>query len=610
LTLLPNEELFFVLDTPESGAELWSLDSNSLEPRLVEDIYRGELPSDIGGVYRYGDMVYLGAKAGCTGFELFSAKRNGVTLELDANTSFPGSLPEDMFAMSNSLYFTAETGATGRELFVSDGTGEQTYLLKDFTPGRTGETKFQAVEHQGVTYFNAVSIFTSNNFRNAGVYKTNGTRSGTQAIVSVEEGSRGEQFSKPFIFKGKIIFFSNLFGSTSLISYDPVTETLDTLAREFHQMHFFYGDIVQLNEDAFMVESLSSNGVLPFISDGTREGTRPLDDLLGHNIVDGFNFKNAIFYGHQEAGGSEELFRTDGTVSGTYSVTEENLPNASFLRSVQPISLNDTLYFTASSSAGRFFYGTDGTAGNYFEIPYPDGIMLYPSRRIETLNDDIYFPGEDENGYKYLYRTNADKSAFERISDIPAGPFLQQPVAMNVFNGYVYFNGFSEDYGEELYRTDGTNAGTERLSDINPGASFARPIFLTIFKDAIYFTANDGALGFELWRYDENGITGMNDPFASASCPALPSNTDDFLLNSNITLFPNPASDKFAVDLPDGIQFGLSIYSASGQMVKTVPIFTAGEEMNVADLPAGSYFVTIKSNRTGKVNIKQFLIQR
>jgi ELWxxDGT repeat protein len=54
--------------------------------------------------------------------------------------------------------------------------------------------------------------------------------------------------------------------------------------------------------------------------------------------------------------------------------------------------------------------------------------------------------------------------------------------------------------GEELWRTDGTAEGTVRVEDIYEGGVGSKPAYLTSFGSSLYFAATSASHGRELWR--------------------------------------------------------------------------------------------------------------
>ena len=47
---------------------------------------------------------------------------------------YDGSYPDDLTAVGGTLFFAADDGATGRELWKSDGTAAGTVLVKNISP--------------------------------------------------------------------------------------------------------------------------------------------------------------------------------------------------------------------------------------------------------------------------------------------------------------------------------------------------------------------------------------------------------------------------------------------------------------------------------------------
>ena len=58
-----------------------------------------------------------------------------VVLVKDINPGTSGSSAGNLTAFEDRLYFVADDGVNGEELWVSDGTTEGTTLLKDINPG-------------------------------------------------------------------------------------------------------------------------------------------------------------------------------------------------------------------------------------------------------------------------------------------------------------------------------------------------------------------------------------------------------------------------------------------------------------------------------------------
>jgi ELWxxDGT repeat protein len=143
-----NDKLYFTADDGESGRELFVSDGTAEETQLLVDLAPGENKYGPNGsnpidLVEFNDKLYFTADDGESGRELFvsDGTAEGTQLLVDL---YPGenkygfsyvSNPIDLVEFNDKLYFTADDGENGRELFVTDGTAEGTQLLVDLYPG-------------------------------------------------------------------------------------------------------------------------------------------------------------------------------------------------------------------------------------------------------------------------------------------------------------------------------------------------------------------------------------------------------------------------------------------------------------------------------------------
>jgi len=76
--------------------------------------------------------------------------------------------------------------------------------------------------------------------------------------------------------------------------------------------------------------------------------------------------------------------------------------------------------------------------------------------------------------------------------------------------------------------------------------------------------------------------------------------------NTNISVWPNPAADYITVGVNNGTRYGkVSIYNMIGMVVKTVEMEGTDKEINISDLPAGSYIISLDDEK--EPFVKQFI---
>lgn len=102
-------------------------------PQLVKDIHPGEPSSHPEQFVRFGDTVFFRADDGKHGVELWTSDgtADGTQLFIDLLPGPLNGVPSNLTVVGRSLYFHGFTETTGSKVFRSDGTREGTVLLAD-----------------------------------------------------------------------------------------------------------------------------------------------------------------------------------------------------------------------------------------------------------------------------------------------------------------------------------------------------------------------------------------------------------------------------------------------------------------------------------------------
>ncbi|MCX5887218.1 MAG: hypothetical protein NT096_15125 [Proteobacteria bacterium] len=130
------------------------------EPYLVRDIYSGTSSSSPSYLINVNDTLFFRANDGTNGIELW--KSNGT----EAGTVMikdiqPGinhsSYPLPQITIQGTLFFSADNGTTGNELWKSDGTSNGTTIVKDINVGINSSSP------SSLTTINNILFFSANN---------------------------------------------------------------------------------------------------------------------------------------------------------------------------------------------------------------------------------------------------------------------------------------------------------------------------------------------------------------------------------------------------------------------------------------------------------------
>ena len=201
------DALFAAGDTVK-GVELWyHKPGNTL--RLI-DVYPGPISSYPGQITRRSPTN------GNTWFVARAKDRNKKELgrELHYYPSLPGSTagsfvkdirpgpagshPKQLTLVGKLLFFTADDGKNGRELWVSNGTILGTRLVKDLAAGSANPF--------GLTAFGGRCYFAATGPRGTELYVSNGTSAGTQLLKDIRLGTKSSTPGGFTEYRGKLYF--------------------------------------------------------------------------------------------------------------------------------------------------------------------------------------------------------------------------------------------------------------------------------------------------------------------------------------------------------------------------------------------------------------------
>ncbi|MEJ2034396.1 MAG: hypothetical protein P8Y63_15490, partial [Deltaproteobacteria bacterium] len=134
-----NGLLVFQANDGTNGQQLWKSDGTDSGTQLVKKIGSGLAMAGREYVVA-GNTMYFRANDGLTGNELW--KSNGTTAgTMLVKDIYPGSLPADSsspdyFAhVGGKVFFGANDGVHGYELWITDGTADGTKMVKDINIG-------------------------------------------------------------------------------------------------------------------------------------------------------------------------------------------------------------------------------------------------------------------------------------------------------------------------------------------------------------------------------------------------------------------------------------------------------------------------------------------
>lgn len=585
--------MYFVAGTSNEGRELWKTDGTTDESgtSLVKDIRVGVDSSEIQNIT-----------------PLVTNTDNGL------NTTY-----------SYRVLFSADDGSVGNELWISDGTSDGTTLIKDITAGELSSDlrNFVSVS-PGLVVFTVGDPETR-----LELWRTDGTSNGTKIIEDFDvEDDVSAQSNSPTKFRQPILIGTNLYfmlGDDELWRSNCIDDTGTELIYRFRSgtagSDSGLFTLVQNGNAVFAAQSVDE-GVEPWITDGTANGTQLLSDIaigISNSLPDEFTAagSNKFFFAASGNGGDRELYITEGL--SVTRLKDINESASSFPSNLFWHSSSSTLYFTASSSASnQEVWRSNGTESgttllkdlNGGSLNEPESVGSSPAE-FTAIGDRVYFSATNFNTGRELYMTNGTAVSTKLVKDISAsGQNSSNPEELVVMpasgtNRKLYFvatgsgglNG-SQETGRELWKSDGTIVGTTVVKDIvlGSGSAIYDKAYLTVIGGTVYFVADDGINGRELWKTNGTptstklvkNINNKNSGFGTANDGSDP--TD--LINVNGKLY------FVANDGTNGRELWVSNGTAAGT-VRVTNLVAGSGDGQISDLTAvGDVLCFVANNGT------------
>lgn len=505
----------------------------------------------------------------------------GQQAELLKNINF-GSSGSYISYMTNCggkvLFKATNSGNTNNELWVTDGTADGTYLLKEINPStKTGSDIGQMTIFKNEAYFSA-----NDGTHGAELWKTDGTAEGTVMVKDISPGSQGSQ---------------------------P-------------------GHLVVWNDNLYFKAFHPDYGTELWRTAGTTESTQLVADITpgAASTQPGYLFSTScgIYFNGLN---NLHLYFSNGTPSGSFLLSDEisvgQLDNAFFTE------YKNEVYFRAvdaTSGTGSQLWKTSGNAVTRV-TGFVSGTTQFDPRHLTVAGDKLFMVGEQEPYGRELWVL--DDSGIHMAKDInPDGHGGLAGAFFTEFKGKLVFSANPPASGQEVWVSDGTSNGTKIIKDLNPGLASSFAISPVNIGDTLYYSADDGT-GGEIWRIlspDGQPEKFTDIPGGGAWGPELARIGKTYVFSASdavngtelwkITvsgstlaeelyhediytkISPNPVSDYFIVEIPDlfSLPAVISLYNISGERIMETEVINYSMTFNADKLRLcpGLYFIRVE----------------
>ena len=444
-------------------------------------------------------------------------KHNVFNLDLYSSGDFFDQSYDENLLVVNELEDSAVLSSTQylRGLWVTDGTDEGTTQLYS---GQLTEDPYcdsPMVEYDGDTYF-GFSIYgdgaylMKTNGTASGTEIVNKNSSGMNDYICPLFDIAGELIWKSFSYEDSRYHYYKLdsMGDNISLFSSAYTDTYLPVLTSTGNKFFF------TVRDTPAGGSSQIHGRELWVSDGTISGTTIVKDITpGTN--DGVSGRvklfedKVLFIGNDESNPStvDALWISDGTETGTQVLKEMTPPTGVSLSFNSPSYLSSdksTLYFTVNNAtSGYELWKTDGTtSGTMMVKDICAGLCDSYPRYFQSFGNQFIFEAYSQtDGGNNLYISDGTESGTQLITTSLSTSSDSQYMRPYVMGGNIFFSATDGTNGTEYWITDGTEIGTTMLKNIHPSGT-SNPLMVTEISGIIYFTAGDGVHGRELWQTD------------------------------------------------------------------------------------------------------------
>ena len=361
--------------------------------------------------------------------------------QIDLRPMADSSSPGELVSFAGKIFFSADDGTHGYELWRTDGAPDATHtgteLVCDlFTAPGFGSNPYILAVLGDWLYFSA-----DPGIARRALYRTNGAIDGCEAVTTAPTIDGGME--NPRVL-GDQLWFS----------------------------------------------ALSADGVEPWMTTNGAPAQVANINPTGSSNPAGFTKLGSYVYFNADNGtDGYELWKSNGTGATMAANIDETPGQGSNPTELFSAAAFDLLLFKAySPTAGWELFGTDGINLELFDIN--EGVDSSDPGQFTEVNATVYFTAfTDETGIELWSLNQTD--GLELVSDIYPGTISSSPQQLRAIGDWLYFTATTAATGYELWRTNGTT--TEMVIDILPGTNGAYPFGFIEHAGMVFFSANNGS---------------------------------------------------------------------------------------------------------------------
>lgn len=518
-----NGVQYFVAGDDKHGNELWRSDGTPEGTIMVKDITPGTAGTSISNITAVGEKLLFCVFDATGTQQIWISNGTGAGTHLVKSIITTNAQISSKFVTANGVsYFLASGNIFYDQLWRTDGTAGGTKLVANFY---TPEFNYgYAVDN--LTSYKGKVYFSMQNNGGPDLWMSDGTVAGTHILnTKINSHTGGDTPGLLTVLDNKLYFAANdgsgykiwqTEGDSASSKALPFSNGVRVNGMGYGQQFsvikhtlYFSGNMAgEATYKLYKYDLDSSYGSVPVKDD--HSGSQSFVSYI-QAVND-----SLVFFVDYDANRKQSLLATSNKDTGTTLLLQSAINNIDCFRNI--VEINHEIYFTYyDANTGFEVWKSDGTvSGTKIVKDISPGLFSSSPTYITHSNGLTLLNANDGiSGYE-LWKTDGTDDGTILVKNIKTR-FTASSYALNYFgrsysvlhDNELLFAATDDLYGEEIWKTDGSAEGTFLLKDIRPGIldGTQYPILLTAFKDVHYFFGRSDDLKLPLYKTKGTTVT-------------------------------------------------------------------------------------------------------
>jgi len=393
-----------------------------------------------------------------------AAAQFDVALVADIYPGSDGGAPRSLSVYDGRLFFAADDGTHGRELWAYDATTDEARMVADIN---AGSDRSMPVSQGDFTEFDGRLFFTANDGTHGyELWAYDHITDETQLVADIYPGDEG---SAPGDEGGLLVHGDRLFFDADdgihgreLWAYDAETNEASIVADINPGSSESLINSLTIYDGALYFSALGEEGFGLWKYDGLDFPTVSAEDAIGLTV-----YEDRLYFVSYDPPTGAELWAYDAATGESGIVVDINP-------------------------------GSEGSG--------PGGLTVYAGR--------LFFGAEQGESGRALWVFDAATDEATVAADVSPS---SRPGDLLVYNDWLLFGADDGEHGSELWSYRQASGDATLVADIYPGAIGSFSSGLTVYDEQVFFRADDGVNGSELWTVVPVEVTTEDAPALSDS---------------------------------------------------------------------------------------------